>query len=167
MRQINGIVNKRGTKVGGLVATVIILVAILAIFYFSFKGNAESSDNSIDVFNENSLEQGSAFESSSYTVEITSSGFSPKDLEIRRGDKVIFVNRDSEEHWPASAIHPTHEVYPGSDIDKCGTDEEGIIFDACHGLAQEEKFEFVFNEIGEWRYHDHLRASMTGSIKVG
>jgi len=61
-------------------------------------------------------------------------------------------------------MHPTHTVYPGSDVKKCGSDES--IFDACKGLEQGESFSFTFNEIGSWGYHDHLRASTTGKIVV-
>ncbi len=85
-----------------------------------------------------------------YNVEITSAGFSPSTVEISKGDTVIFVNRDTKPHWPASAAHPTHTVYPeaGGCI--------GSKFDACKGLAQDETFSFQFNYNGTWKYHDHL-----------
>ena len=63
-------------------------------------------------------------------------------------------------------MHPTHKVYPGSDIEKCGTAEESNIFDACRGLKEGESYEFTFNEKGSWRYHDHLNIKNTGSIIV-
>lgn len=97
-------------------------------------------------------------------VKITSSGFSPKTLTVKAGTTVTFVNEDSNKHWPASAMHPTHTLYPGSGIDKCGTGEE--IFDACRGLAKGESFSFNFNEKGSWKYHDHLSVSSTGTIVV-
>ena len=97
-------------------------------------------------------------------IKITSSGFEPKMLTVKTGTTVTFVNEDSNKHWPASAMHPTHTVYPGSDIKKCGTDAE--IFDACHGLKQGESFSFTFKEKGSWNYHDHLRSSSTGKITV-
>jgi len=98
------------------------------------------------------------------TVRITSSGFEPKTLTVKAGTTVTFVNEDSNKHWPASAMHPTHTVYPGSDINKCGSDE--TIFDACKGLEQGESFSFTFNEKGSWKYHDHLSVSSTGTIVV-
>jgi len=97
-------------------------------------------------------------------IKITANGFEPKTLTVKAGDTVTFVNEDSDKHWPASAMHPTHTVYPGSDVKKCGSDES--IFDACKGLEQGESFSFTFNEIGSWGYHDHLRASTTGKIVV-
>ncbi len=99
-------------------------------------------------------------------VEITSSGFSPKELVISKGEAVTWINRDTEEHWPASAIHPTHTVYPGSDVNKCGTAEQENIFDSCHGLAQGESWTFTFNEVGSWAYHDHIVSGLFGKIIV-
>jgi len=34
------------------------------------------------------------------------------------------------------------------------------------GLAEGESYTFIFNEAGNWRYHDHLRSSLTGTIVV-
>jgi plastocyanin len=99
-------------------------------------------------------------------VKITSSGFTPKTLRIKAGETVKFLNEDSSPHWPASDIHPTHEVYPGSSISKCGTSEQSKIFDSCRGLAKGESFEFTFNEKGSWNYHDHLNPRLKGTIIV-
>jgi len=94
------------------------------------------------------------------TVEITSSGFSPKILTINAGDTVVFANKDANVHWPASAFHPTHTVYPESG--GC----LGSKFDACKGLEQGESFSFEFNQKGSWKYHDHLNPSLSGTIVV-
>lgn len=100
----------------------------------------------------------------STVVKITSSGFEPKTLTVKAGTTVKFVNGDSNLHWPASAVHPTHTVYPGSGIEKCETGEP--IFDACKGLAQGESLSFTFSEKGSWKYHDHLSVSSTGTVVV-
>ncbi len=100
------------------------------------------------------------------TVEITAAGFSPNPLTIKAGDTVTFVNKDTAQHWPASAVHPAHTVYPGSDINKCGTAEAATIFDSCNGLATGETFEFTFTHVGSWKYHDHLNPSLWGTIVV-
>lgn len=80
------------------------------------------------------------------TIEITKDGFRPAVLNIDAGDTVRFVNKDTMPHWPASARHPTHTLYPGSNITKCGTAEQPNIFDACRGLRQDEAFTFTFRE---------------------
>lgn len=114
-----------------------------------------------DVENENRR-----VETKGNVVEITSSGFSPRSLTMSQGVAVTFINRGSALSWPASAVHPTHKIYPGSDINKCATLEEKNIFDACKGLKQGESYSFTFNEKGSWRYHDHLNPSSTGVIIV-
>ncbi len=103
-------------------------------------------------------------EATEVIVRITDQGFEPREVEVKKGTKVTWVNESSSLSWPASAVHPTHRVYPGSDIEKCGTGAE--IFDACRGLRKGESWSFVFNEVGEWRYHDHLNPSKTGKVIV-
>jgi plastocyanin len=107
-----------------------------------------------------------AMPTSEVIIKITANGFEPKEVEITKGTKVTWVNEQPNPSWPASAVHPTHEVYPGSSIKKCGTPEQEKIFDACRGINQGESWSFVFNEIGEWYYHDHLNPSWKGEIIV-
>ncbi len=90
-----------------------------------------------------------------YTVEIISTGFVPNTLTIKVNDRVIFINKDTVPHWPASAVHPTHCEYKG-----CG------VFDARKGLAPNEPYSMVFDLAGNWKYHDHLDPGMTGTIVV-
>lgn len=105
-------------------------------------------------------QQSSASSQNPHRIEITSSGFSPSFVIIKSGDTVIFTNKDSAEHWPASAAHPTHLVYP--DAGGC----LGSKFDACHGLTQGESWTFAFIHKGTWKYHDHLNPKNFGSITV-
>lgn len=99
-------------------------------------------------------------------IIITANGFEPTEITIKAGQTVLWVNKDSQEHWPASAVHPTHTAYPGSGISKCGTDEEKNIFDACRPLAMGEKFSLTFTEKGSWAYHDHLQLGNRGKVVV-
>lgn len=103
---------------------------------------------------------------SGHAVRVTANGFEPASLTVKKGDRVTWMNEAGREVWPASAVHPTHTAYPGSDIAKCGTAEAATIFDACGGITNGSAWSFVFNEAGTWRYHDHLRASVTGSVVV-
>ena len=93
-------------------------------------------------------------------------GFDPKEVTIKQGETVIFENIGKDRHWPASNIHPTHRLYPGSGIEKCGTDEEERIFDACRGLNPGGSYSFTLNKPGLWRFHDHLIPSHKGSVTV-
>lgn len=101
-----------------------------------------------------------------HQIRITSAGFIPSVITIKRGDRVTWTNEGTSAAWPASAVHPSHTVYPGSGITKCGTAQESMIFDACRGRAQEATYTFTFNEEGSWRYHDHLAPTRTGTVVV-
>lgn len=93
-------------------------------------------------------------------VVVTDNGFSTKEVKIKKGDAVRWTNQSSTLSWPASAIHPTHSIYPekGGCIDST--------FDACRGLSKGESFIFVFNFVGSWKYHDHLDPSKIGTVVV-
>jgi len=163
-------------KTGGIIGIIVIaLVVIIGVFMFMFSGNQEDLSQGsqgeiptslvpapgFEDVDEMIVNGGSGLESpTTLTVEITSSGFSPKTLEINSGDTVTWTNMDSRSHWPASAVHPTHTIYP----EKGGC--IGSKFDACKGLSNRESYSFTFNEKGTWGYHDHLRASLTGTIIV-
>lgn len=94
------------------------------------------------------------------TIEITAEGFSPSTITVTKGTTVTWINMDTERHWVASASHPTHTVYPttGGCI--------GSTFDACAAMEEGDAFSFTFDEIGEWKYHDHLNPSNFGSVVV-
>lgn len=113
-----------------------------------------------------SLPNMSVIGQTSYTIEITSAGFSPNTLTIKTGDSIIFLNTDSNQHWPASAFHPTHAAYDSTTLSEHCPNPDMTAFDACHGLEQGETFTFRFNKTGRWGYHDHLNPSHTGTIVV-
>ena len=99
-----------------------------------------------------------------FTIERTDNGYSPNPLTVKVGSTVTWINNSSANHRPASAQHPTHTVYPGSSITKCGSGE--IIFDACVGVEPGDSYSFTFNEVGEWAYHNHLNPSNSGKVVV-
>jgi plastocyanin len=88
--------------------------------------------------------------------------FEPNELTIKTGTRVRFLNESEVEVWPASAIHPTHSIYP----EKSASDCLGSSFDSCRPILRGEFFAFTFNAPGEWRYHDHVRAYKTGVVTV-
>ena len=128
--------------IGIVIAIIVILVLVFSL------GNLDGDDGN------------DAGAPQSYTVEMSSAGFSPSSLTINAGDIVVFVAVDGSNRWPASAFHPTHTVYPESG--GC----IGSAFDACQGIANGDSYPFVFNEVGSWGYHDHLSPGKTGTITV-
>lgn len=99
-----------------------------------------------------------------YDVQIayTDSGFATTSIVIKKGTRVRFINESTMSEWPASGIHPTHTLYP----EKEPTDCLGSSFDSCASLATGEYFDYTFNYVGEWPFHDHLHGYNTGKIIV-
>lgn len=95
-------------------------------------------------------------------ITYTDAGFVPSSVAIKKGQTVRWENNSGSKVWPASAVHPTHSVYP----QKSASDCLGSTFDACKGLQKGESWDFTFNNVGEWRFHDHLHAYNTGSVTV-
>jgi plastocyanin len=91
-------------------------------------------------------------EGNEFTILMDEESYRPQDLTIYIGDTVIFKNISSQDHWPASNIHPTHEIYPE--------------FDAGKPITAGGQWKFRFVKGGEWLYHDHLQPSITGKIIV-
>lgn len=146
---------------GIIIGVIVVLVLIGAIFYFS--GNTPSSqqkplsDNYVPISN---LQPNENLEAQTKEIVFTDSGFSPSVLAIKSGTTVVFKNNGSKDFWPASAKHPTHDVYPikGGCV--------GSIFDACKAIAPGGKWEFKFDVSGSWAYHDHLHPTFFGKVNV-
>lgn len=96
------------------------------------------------------------------TITFTGEKYEPSELTIQKGARVRFLNASDVETWPAAAAHPTHSIYP----EKRAGDCLGSAFDACRNIKKGEAFDYTFNYVGEWRYHDHSHAYYTGSIIV-
>lgn len=104
------------------------------------------------IFISLALPKNSLAHTGTYEIRITKDGFSPSLLTILQGDTVKFINAGKELHWPASDIHPTHQIYPE--------------FDPKKGIAPGQSWSFTFSRVGSWRMHDHLFPENLGRITV-
>lgn len=87
-----------------------------------------------------------------HTVVLTDKGYEPAELYIKQGDTVVFSSTRNFPYWPASDKHPSHSIYPE--------------FDPKKPIASIDTWEFQFQNIGTWMYHDHLNSSIRGTIHV-
>ncbi len=85
-------------------------------------------------------------------IRIQATSFEPKDVTISLGDTVRFINEDAKARWPASNIHPTHEIYRA--------------FDPLRAIEAGQEWSFAFERKGVWRFHDHLYPNQGGVINV-
>jgi len=86
------------------------------------------------------------------TVTLTSEGYVPENLTVSIGTTVTFQTELGKPHWPASNLHPNHDIYPE--------------FDPLKPISSDETWSFTFDKVGEWDFHDHLRSYYRGHIKV-
>ena len=142
--------------VGGIAVAVI---GVLAYIVWPQLASAPQTDDAANG-------EGSAVMPDYYDVlvSVTEEGFSPSTVTIKKGQSIRWTNSATSdfETWPASAVHPTHSAYP----ETTGNDCLGSAFDACRALMPGGSWQFIFNEVGEWRFHDHMHPSKTGVVVV-
>ncbi len=88
-------------------------------------------------------------------VDITytsSKGFYPEKIVVKKGTKVNFRNQDDKDFWPASDFYPTNSNYPELNSNK--------------KVSSGEIWSFVFNDLGQWGYHDNLNPINKGVVTV-
>ena len=125
---------------------IVVAVVILVGLFFLLKPKTET--------NSQTTQQTASGQTitATKTVVMKTDSFEPTDFTIQKGTKVIFKNEDEVERWPASNIHPTHGIYPE--------------FDPKQPVKPGEEWSFVFNQVGRWKYHDHLLPLLRGEITV-
>lgn len=85
-------------------------------------------------------------------VSMRQDEYVPSVLTIKKGTTVIFKNDSPDWRWPASNLHPTHDIYPE--------------FDPKEPVAAGKSWSFRFDKAGSWNMHDHLAPYITGTITV-
>lgn len=85
-------------------------------------------------------------------INMVPDAFEPEHVTVKKGQKVCWVNNDVDGRWPASNVHPTHEVYSA--------------FDPKGPVRPGETWCFTFDNVGSWVFHDHLLPELTGSVLV-
>ena len=147
-----------------LIGIVIAVVVIGGVLMFQSNNNGQMPSLSEE---ENMMPPLGEQVQSSPVVTYTDSGYSPKELTVKKGDIVTFTNMSSMPMWTASAIHPTHTVYSGTDIKNCGNPGMmDMMFDSCVSTPAGSSWTFQFNEAGPWGYHNHMQASHWGKVIV-
>lgn len=86
------------------------------------------------------------------TINMQDIQFQPKDLLIKRGTKVTWVNNDIDTHYVNTDSHPAHSYYPRQNS---------------QALEQGDEYSLVFDTIGAYPYHCSAHAQvMSGNIVV-
>lgn len=86
-------------------------------------------------------------------VTISSSGFSPATVEIKKGQSVTWKNADTANHQPSSDPYPTN-----TGLADLGRSEV---------LKQNDEFTYQFEKAGTYTYHDNLNPyKLKGTVIV-
>ena len=162
-----------------IIAIVIIAVVLVGGYFLFSRGAPQQTPSVLEPSSEQPITQPPASEQPSQqppasqvpavkenVVTYTNSGYSPSTLTIKKGETVTFKNQSSRSMWTASGVHPTHRAYSNTSLDEHCPDTTGIAFDACKGFLPGQSFSFTFNQVGTWKYHNHLSPSDTGAIVV-
>ncbi|PIZ97377.1 MAG: hypothetical protein COX79_02475 [Candidatus Levybacteria bacterium CG_4_10_14_0_2_um_filter_36_16] len=86
------------------------------------------------------------------TIMVTIHGFVPDTLRIKKGTSINFANFADTAVDIESADHPTHKLYPQLNI---GTIE-----------ASDTTDPLLYDKLGTYKYHNHLKPEQTGTIIV-
>ena len=78
-------------------AALLVTLAALTAACFWDEGRRAASDSE-------------TVEADAIRVVYRDKGFSPRRVEIEAGRQVVFVNESEGKLWPASHIHPTHQI---------------------------------------------------------
>ena len=84
-------------------------------------------------------------------VTVTADGYEPKSVTIKTGGRVVWTNKSGGPVTVNSDAHPTHLLYPFLNLGK---------FDDGSSVS------VTFDKAGTYTYHNHLDASMTGTVVV-
>ena len=96
------------------------------------------------------------------TVYYDGGSFVPETVTVIQGGTVVFENASDRPLWVGSNNHPTHAGYPVTSADDC----LGSSFDACEVIGKGSTWSYTFSELGEWKYHNHMRPVDEGKVIV-
>ena len=96
-------------------------------------------------------------------VTYTADGFTPKEITIKVGETIKFINTSGQAMWVGVDEHPTHTQYDGTTLKEHCPDTLGAVFDQC---KRGDEYSFTFKKIGKWDYHNHSKADMSGIVIV-
>lgn len=130
-----------------------VFIIILVVVVLSLGGwFVSSTTNQSSKRGTEFLTHEEAREISDEVVIMKDTDYDKDEVKIKVGQTVGWINDGNSPMWPASNLHPTHEIY--SD------------FDPREPVNPGEAWTFTFKEKGNWRFHDHLKPNIVGVIIV-
>lgn len=85
-------------------------------------------------------------------ITYTDTGFAPKEVAVRAGSTVTFVNESSRDMWVASGVYPSNQILPS--FNQKGTVAKGGVY------------EYTFTKVGTWQYQNDKNPNDIGYVIV-
>ena len=95
-----------------------------------------------------------------FLLSYTDSGFEPKEIKIKPGETVRFVNNSSRDLWIAT-LATNGKIYPHTK-GICGSSD----LDSCQPFPPQDFWEFTFDVVGEWGVVNNLDKTRTSLVRV-
>lgn len=124
---------------------LLIIIAVIIIGAIFVLGKNNSNQSTVQQSSQRSSPAAIA------GIYLTSTGFTPKDITVKVGTTIIWVNRSGKKATINSDLHPTHLVYPRLNIGE---------------IADGSALNLVFDKKGKYGYHDHSNPSVKGTVTV-
>ncbi len=147
---MNKIIDRRNMLIILVVAVVFIIVGFVLPYLRSRNAPLPVNSNGI----------------SEVVIKYTKSGFEPESITVKLGTTVSWVNSSGRPMWVASDPHPSHTDLKGFDqlkIINKGWENPFFKKVYAHGDAI---YEYTFEKIGEWKYHNHVYPQDRGKVVV-
>ena len=134
---------------------LLIIIALIVVFgAFTFLGNKKTSPTTPtkqpdSIKSQQTKPIVTQPNNPTATVVLTDSGFVPKDITVKAGTRVVWINKNIRTATVSSDDHPTHRLYPFLNLGE---------------LSDGSFVQVVVEKAGKYSYHNHLNASETGTI---
>ena len=139
-----------------ILSILTILIISLSLAACNRSANEEPSPEITDTEEQTNTNTGANEADEVVPVEnlvlIENGKFSPQKMTVAQGTTITWTNKEEDKHWIISDPHPTHSDLPE--------------LDSGEALLQNETYQFTFDKIGEWNYHDKLNTTITGTVVV-
>ena len=137
---------------------LLIIIALIVVFgAFISLGNKKtstpSSTNQPDSMKSEVSTTPAAMEANSQVTNVIlgDAGFVPKDIAVKAGTTVVWINKSGKAATVNSDDHPTHRLYPFLNLGE---------------FPNSSSLQVVFDKAGKYGYHNHNNASETGTVTI-
>jgi plastocyanin len=147
---------KEVEKMNSKLLIIVIITLIVALGAFTFLGNKKTNPTTSTRQPEPIKSQQTTSAETETNKQVTNvilggSSFVPKDIAVKAGARVVWINKSGKAATVNSDDHPTHRLYPFLNLGE---------------FANATTVQVVVEKPGKYSYHNHLNPSETGTITV-